>query len=251
MLSVRQELILRLVVDSHLGSARPVASREIAEQAEVVWGASTVRAELAELEASGYLQHPHTSSGRIPTEAGYRHYVDMLVEAGPPAAPAGVELQLSRLRREVDDAMRETIEALAQVTDLMAMVTAPAQSVAATIHRVEVLRLQPSRVMLIAIASTGAIAKRVFDFDAPVDPGLVEWASSYLNESLAGMAVGARMIGARLSAPDLPPPRRSSWRRLAPPFTNSNARVARRSTWTEPPGSSPRHTPPICPVPTS
>ena len=205
MLSVRQELILRLVVESHLGSARPVASRRSPSRPRSSGRLSTVRAELAELEASGYLQHPHTSSGRIPTEAGYRHYVDMLVEAGPPIAPAGVELQLSRLRREVDDAMRETIEALAQVTDLMAMVTAPAQSVAATIHRVEVLRLQPSRVMLIAIASTGAIAKRVFDFDAPVDPGLVEWASSYLNESLAGMAVGARMIGARLSAPDLPP----------------------------------------------
>jgi heat-inducible transcriptional repressor len=205
MLSVRQELILRLVVDSHLGSGRPVASREIAERAEVDCGASTVRSELAELEAGGLLTHPHTSSGRVPTEAGYRRYVDMLVESGPPAPSAGVELELSRLRREVDQAMRETTAALAQVNDLMAMVTAPPQTVAATIHRVEVLRLQPAKVMVIAIASTGGVAKRVFDFESPVDPGLVEWSSSYLNESLAGMALGARMIGGRLADPELGP----------------------------------------------
>ncbi len=95
---------------SYLGSARPVASREIAARVEIDWGASTVRAELAALEVDGYLQHPHTSAGRIPTEAGYRHYVDMLVEAGPPVAAVGVELQLSRLRREVDEAMRETTD---------------------------------------------------------------------------------------------------------------------------------------------
>ena len=66
--------------------------------------------------------------------------------------------------------MRETTAALAQVTDLVALATAPPPSLAATIHRVEVLRLQPTRVVVIAIASTGAVAKRVFDFDRPVDP---------------------------------------------------------------------------------
>jgi heat-inducible transcriptional repressor len=197
-LSQRQELILRLVVDAYLASGKPVASKSIAEGEEVEWGPSTVRAELAALEAAGYLTHPHTSAGRVPTDAGYRLYVDSLIASGASPAAAGVELELSRLRREVDAAMRETTAALAQVTDLMALVTAPAQA-AATIHRVEVLRLQPTKVMAIAIASTGAVAKRVFDFDEPVDPGLVEWASSYLNESLAGMSVGARMIANRLA----------------------------------------------------
>ncbi|HWO16566.1 MAG TPA: hypothetical protein VNM89_07635 [Solirubrobacterales bacterium] len=125
MLSARQELILRLVVDSYLGSARPVASKEIAERPEVEWGASTVRAELAALEAAGYLTHPHTSAGRIPTDAGYRRYVDTLVASGAPDADARVELELSRLRREVDGAMREATTALAQMTDLMALATAP------------------------------------------------------------------------------------------------------------------------------
>jgi transcriptional regulator of heat shock response len=124
MLSQRQELILRLVVDAYLASGRPVASKPIAEREEIEWGASTVRAELAALEAAGFLTHPHTSAGRVPTETGYRYYVDRLVESALPA-PTAVELELSRLRREIDEAMRETTAALAQVTDLMALVTAP------------------------------------------------------------------------------------------------------------------------------
>ena len=204
MLSPRQELILRLVVDSHLDAGRPVGSKELAELPDVAWGPSTVRAELAALEAAGFLTHPHTSAGRVPTEFGYRRYVDLLLEEGGHPSPS-VQLELSRLRREVDEAMRETTAALARVTDLMALATAPPESVAATIHRVEVLRLRPDRVMVIAIASSGEIAKRVFEFEAPVDSGLVAWASSYLNESLAGLSVGARMIANRLADSELTP----------------------------------------------
>jgi len=204
MLSERQDLILHLVVDAYLAAARPIGSREIAERSEVEWGPSTVRAELALLEAEGYLTHPHTSAGRVPTDSGYRRYVDLLMASGAPAE-ARVELELSRLRREVDEAMRETTAALASVTDLVAMATAPAPSVAATIHRVEVLRLQPHRVVVIAIASTGDVARRVFDFERAVDPGLVEWASSYLNESLSGLGVGSRMIASRLAGTELDP----------------------------------------------
>jgi len=191
-----------LVVDAYLASGSPVPSKEIAERPEVEWGPSTVRAELAALEAAGYLTHPHTSAGRVPTELGYRRHVDAMMAAGGPPAESSVELEL---RREIDVAMRETTAALARVTDLMALVTAPPETVAATIHRVEVLRLQPTRVMVVAIASNGAVAKRVFDFPRPVDPGLVEWTSSYLNEQLAGLGVGARMIAGRLADPELGP----------------------------------------------
>jgi heat-inducible transcriptional repressor len=201
-LSPRQELILQSVVDAYLVSARPVPSKEVAERPEVEAGPSTVRAELALLEAEGYLTHPHTSAGRVPTDSGYRRYVDLLMASGAPAE-AGVELEISRLRREVDEAMRETTAALAQVTDLVAMATAPAPSVAATIHRVEVLRLTPAKVVVIAIASTSDVARRVFEFDRAVDPGLVAWASSYLNESLAGLGVGSRLIAGRLADPGL------------------------------------------------
>jgi heat-inducible transcriptional repressor len=219
MLSERQALILRLVVDAYLQSAKPVPSKEIAGLAEIEWGPSTVRAELAALEAAGYLTHPHTSAGRVPTEIGYRYYVDTLMATGAPPPDAALQLRLSQLRREIDAAMRETTAALAQVTDLVALATAPPLA-STTIHRVEVLRLQPTKVVAIAIASTGAIAKRVFDFEEPVDPGLVEWASSYLNESLTGLAVGARMIANRLASPELGRVEAEFVATLAPAFTD-------------------------------
>jgi heat-inducible transcriptional repressor len=217
-LTERQELILRLVVDAYLASARPVPSKEVAEMPGVDWGPSTVRAELALLETEGYLTHPHTSAGRVPTDSGYRCYVDLLLEAGQAPGDTQVELQLSRLRREVDEAMRETTAALAQVTDLVAMATAPRLTATTTIHRVEVLRLQPSRVVVIVIASTGDVARRVFDFESVVDTGLVEWASSYLNEQLTGLGIGARMIATRLADPMLGPLEGSFVARLAPAF---------------------------------
>jgi heat-inducible transcriptional repressor len=205
------------VVDAYLASAKPVASKELAGLPEVEWGPSTVRAELAALEAAGLLTHPHTSAGRIPTDAGYRLYVDRLMESGPPAEP-NVELELSQLRREIDEAMRETTTALAQVTDLVAMATAPPLA-SATIHRVEVLRLQPTKVVVIAIASTGDVSRRVFEFAEPVDPGLVEWASSYLNESLAGLGIGSRLIAGRLADPDLTRNEADFIAKLGPSFT--------------------------------
>src|SRR5215212_1462362 len=104
MLSERQELILRQVVDEHLASGRPVPSKTIAERGEVEWGPSTVRSELAALEAAGFLTHPHTSAGRVPTEVGYRYHVDRMMETGEVPARAGVELRLSQLRREIDEA---------------------------------------------------------------------------------------------------------------------------------------------------
>jgi heat-inducible transcriptional repressor len=218
-LTERQELILRLVVDSYLASARPVPSKEVAEMPGVEWGSSTVRAELALLEAEGYLTHPHTSAGRVPTDSGYRRYVDLLLESGQGPGDARVELELSQLRREVDEAMRETTAALARMTDLVAMATAPQLAARTTIHRIEVLRLQPNRVVVITIASTGDVDRRVFEFDSAVDPGLVEWAASYLNDRLVGLAVGARMIATRLADPDLDPVEARFLATLAPAFT--------------------------------
>ena len=202
-LTERQERILNLVVDSYLGSGRPVGSRALASRDEIGWSPSTVRGDLAALEHAGYLTHPHTSAGRVPTDSGYRLYADSLLEAGRHLRPRPRgELELARMRHEVDEAMRETTSALSRITDLLALVTAPPAS-SARIHRVEVLLLQPRVVMVVVIASNGMVNKRVFTFSGPVDPGLVEWGASYLNERLGGMGLGARMIADRLADPEL------------------------------------------------
>jgi heat-inducible transcriptional repressor len=203
-LTERQQLILDIAVDAYLKTGTPVGSKAIAERSDFDWSASTVRSELAALEREGLLSQPHTSAGRIPTDVGYRRYADNLIESGPsmghgpPAAVGG----LAQARREVEDALRETTAALAQANDLLALATAPPVSTAA-VHRVEVLLLQPRVVAVVAIADNGEVAKRVFTFSRPVDHGLVEWASSFLNERLAGLGIGSSMIAARLHDPEL------------------------------------------------
>jgi heat-inducible transcriptional repressor len=114
--------------------------------------------------------------------------------------------------------MRATTETLSQVTNLLAIVSAPPLDTA-TIRHVEVLPLQPQVLMVVVITSTGGVTKRVFTFDRPVDGGIAQWAAEYLNERLTGMGLGARMLHSRLNDPSLGPREQAFLAGLAPAFT--------------------------------
>jgi heat-inducible transcriptional repressor len=200
MLTARQEQILRRVVDDYLLTGQPVASKTIAADPQLECGPSTVRNELALLEEIGLLAHTHVSSGRVPTDAGHRYVVDRMLSSGQGATRTGLELSL--IRREVEEAMRVTTETLSQVTNLLAVVSAPSLNTA-TIRHIEVLALQPQVVMVVIITSTGGVSKVVCTFERAVDPGLVAWAGEYLREQLVGMGLGARMLHQRLAEPSL------------------------------------------------
>jgi len=214
-LTPRQEQLLGKVIDGFSATGQPVGSKALAADPEILAGPSTIRNELAILEERGLLAHPHTSAGRVPTDAGYRYFVDKLL---PARRSQKTELQLSLVRREVDEAMRVTTETLSQVTNLLAIVSAPPIATT-TLRHVEVLPLQPQVLMVVIITSTGGVSKRVFTFDRPVDPGLVDWAASYLNEELVGMGIGSRMLQAKLHDPRLHATERAFIAQLAPAFT--------------------------------
>jgi heat-inducible transcriptional repressor len=209
----RQERILRKVVDDHLRTGQPVASRTIATDPEIDCAPSTVRNELALLEEHGLLAHPHVSAGRVPTEAGHRYVVDRMLSSGS-GLPAERRLELSLMRSEVDDAMRATSETLSQMTNLLAVVSAPSLNTA-TIRHIEVLALQSQVVMVVIITSTGGVSKLLATFDSAVDPGLLTWAGEYLNERLVGIGLGARMLHQRLIDPSLSALELSFLQRLA------------------------------------
>jgi heat-inducible transcriptional repressor len=212
MLTERQELVLRRLVEEHLEAGVPVGSKALSATFE--WGPSTIRHELAHLEEMGLLAHPHTSAGRVPTEAGYRYFVDRLL----PEQPSGPALSLSLVRREIDEAMRVTSETLSQVTDLLAIVSAPPIETS-TIRHIEVLALQPQVLMVVVITSTGGVTKRLFTFPRPVDTGLTDWAASYLNERLQGLGLGARILHQRLHDPSLSATELEFLDAVAPVFT--------------------------------
>ena len=204
-LTPRQEEVLRAVVERHISSGQPVGSKHIAGEGGLDWASSTIRNELHRLEDLGYLNHPHTSAGRVPTEVGYRYYVDELLPRGPLPTTGG---ELTRTlgtdvaRVEVDQTLRRLADAMSEVTNLLGVVTGPPVA-SATVRHVEVLLLQPQLVTVVVITSTGDVAKRLFAFDRPVDPGLAECAAAFLNERMQGLPVGARSIASRLADPSL------------------------------------------------
>ncbi len=208
------------VVDGFSASGQPVGSKALAEDPAISCGPSTIRNELAVLEEHGLLAHPHTSAGRVPTDAGYRYYVDRILPSLPTAELTPRTVQpLALVHREIDAAMRTTSEALSQVTNLLAIVSAPPLQ-STTIRHVEMLLLQPHVLMVVVITSTGGVAKRVFSFEEPVDSGLADWAASFLNEKLVGLGLGARMLHSRISDPGLQPTERAFVQRLSPAFTD-------------------------------
>jgi len=200
-LSDRQHEILSRVVEEYVATSVPVGSRMLVERAGFEVSASTVRAELAELEGLGLLTHPHTSAGRVPTEAGYRVYVDALLARQQPR-PAEFPLELGPPRAEVDEALQATTEMLSQVTRLLALVSAPPLE-AATVRHVDVLQLQPSVVMVVVITSTGGVTKQSIAFAEPVDPGLVTWGGDYLRERLTGLRLRSRLLARAFDEPGL------------------------------------------------
>ena len=218
-LSERQRQILIRVVEEYVATGQPVGSKNLVERAGLRVSAATVRSELAELERLGLLTHPHTSAGRVPTDRGYRYYVDRLLEhQGAP--PATFPLDLGEARNEVEAALQATTATLSQVTRLIALVSAPPLE-AATVQHVEVLMLQPQIVMVVVITSTGGVTKLVHAFDAPVDPGIAHWAAAYLNDQLVGLTLGSGQLRRRLADPGLTGAERTFLEVLSPAFTEA------------------------------
>ncbi len=216
-LTERQREIILRVVEEYVATGQPVGSKSLVERAGMAVSSSTVRNELAELEQVGLLTHPHTSAGRVPTDEGYRYYASTLLDRVEPQ-PAGFELDLSEARREVEAALQATTEMLAQATRLLALVSAPPLQTE-TVRHVEVLLLQPDVAMVVVITSAGAVTKRLAAFDAPIDPGLANWARQYLNEQLVGVQLGTQLLRRRLDDPGLSPVERQFVARLKPVFT--------------------------------
>jgi heat-inducible transcriptional repressor len=216
-LTPRQRIILRRVVEEYVASGQPVGSKTLVERGAMSVSSSTVRNELAELESRGLLTHPHTSAGRVPTETGYRYYAEGLLGEVEPER-SDFPLDLSQARSEIEAAMQATTEMLSHVNRLLALVSAPPFE-ATTVRHVEVLVLQPQLVMVVVITSAGGVAKRLVEFEQPVDPGVAAWAAEYLNETVAGLQLGTTLLRRRFEDPGLSARERAFLEALRPAFT--------------------------------
>jgi heat-inducible transcriptional repressor len=224
-LTERQRRILNAVTARYIGTGTPVSSRELVDIAGLFCSSSTVRNEFALLEEKGYLTHPHTSAGRTPTDQGYREFVDQLMSAPhirslprPGTAPGGLAaVQPEDLTGEIDTALRQATDAMSRATNLLALALAPRMSGARLVH-VELLPLHPTQLMYVFIVSTGGVIKGAIDWPHPLDPGLIEWARTYLNETLNQHTLTGRLIRRTLENPELSPREVGFLRAMAPAF---------------------------------
>lgn len=222
-LTQRLASILEAVIERYVATGNPVGSRLLHQNGAFGLAPSTLRSELARLERMGYLDHPHTSAGRIPTDKGYRFYVDnaarrrkIAVAAGQPVIGRGGD----RFEGELEDALRLSAGLLARATGLLALVSAPVQDNTAIRH-VEVLQLHPDVVMVMVITASGGIAKKLVVFEQPVDCGLVDWARSFLNDALCGLELGSRRMSIKLEDAGLSSSERGFISALASAFAGS------------------------------
>lgn len=185
-LDERKAAILRAVIEEYTETAQPVGSSAVVSAADVKVSAATVRNDMVALENAGFLRQPHTSAGRVPTQKGYRHFVDSLDAANLPLAERRtVATFFGQMRGEIEEVLRETAALLANLTDYAAVVVDESDE-AATVRSVQLVSLADRTVMMVLVLSNGQIIKNSFDFDADLDQAILATATVQLRATLEG-----------------------------------------------------------------
>jgi heat-inducible transcriptional repressor len=184
-LDERKSQILRAIVEEYVETAQPVGSQTIARSRELGVSSATVRNEMTVLEREGYIVQPHTSAGRIPTDQGYRYFVDHFAASGalPVAQRRVVSDFFASAHRALEDLLHETSQLLSRVSQHAAMVVGP-ESERASVRSVQLVALHPAVVLLVCVLSNGAIEKRILQLDGPVDETRLGAAVAALNREL-------------------------------------------------------------------
>jgi heat-inducible transcriptional repressor len=183
----RKAAILNAVVAEYIETAQPVGSAHITGNPGVEVSSATVRSEMAALERDGYLAQPHTSAGRIPTDKGYRFFVDHLGRPGTlgPHERHEVRKFFAHVHGEVEDLLGRTSGLLAGLTDYAAVVVGPRHE-SATIRSVQLVGLSPRLALLVVVLSDGAVEKRTLDLPSDTSDDLLAEAATHLNTSVRG-----------------------------------------------------------------
>lgn len=185
-MSSRRLEILRAIVDEYVATQEPVGSKSIADRHGLGISPATIRNEMAVLEEEGLITHPHTSAGRIPTDRGYRVFVDKLAEVKPlsGAERRAIETFLEGAL-DLDDVVMRTVRLLADVTKQVAVVQYPSM-IKARVRHIELVALTPSRLMVVLITDAGTIEQRVIDVGQDLSDGFLQTLREQLNSAMMG-----------------------------------------------------------------
>lgn len=183
---VRRARVLEAIVRDYVHTHEPVGSRALVERHSLGVSPATIRNDMAVLEERGFLTQPHTSAGRVPTDAGYRSFVDSLDEIKPLSPPERRAIErLLEGAADLDDVVTRTVRLLAQITNHVAVVQYPSLQKVSLRH-IELIPLADMHAMVVIITDAGRVEQRTLAFDTPVTPMILEDVAKRLNSECAG-----------------------------------------------------------------
>lgn len=204
-LDERKAEILKAIVRGYIAEGEPVGSRRIVADARLSVSAATVRSEMSSLEEAGYIAQPHTSAGRVPTDKGYRFFVDSLSDPQRLSAEQRAAIEGLLLGSDdLDDLLRRTSNVLSRLTRFAALVVAPRLD-RSRLRHIELVRLGPHTLLAVLIADTGRVEKRMIDLEAPVEEHDVHRAGYAINDAAVGLHLAQApdvVAGVASGAPD-------------------------------------------------
>ncbi|MFI8565217.1 heat-inducible transcriptional repressor HrcA [Rhodococcus sp. NPDC078407] len=183
--------VLRAIVADYVSTQEPVGSRALVERHNLGVSSATVRNDMAVLEAEGYIAQPHTSSGRVPTDKGYRQFVDRIADVKPlSAAERRAILEFLENGVDLDDVLRRGVRLLAQLTRQVAVVQYPTLS-ASSVRHLEVVALTPARLLLVLITDSGRVDQRIVELGDVLDDENLSQLRRLLGSALEGKRLAA------------------------------------------------------------
>ena len=186
--------VLRAIVADFVSTKEPIGSKTLVERHNLGVSSATVRNDMAVLEAEGYITQPHTSSGRVPTEKGYREFVDRLDDIKPlSAAERTAILSFLESGVDLDDVLRRAVRLLAQLTRQVAVVQYPTLSTSSVRH-LEVVALTPARLLLVVITDSGRVDQRIVELGDAIDEHELSKLRDTLGQALEGKPLAAASI---------------------------------------------------------
>lgn len=191
-MSPRQAKLLGIVIQEYVKSAQPVGSTTIAQNYDLGVSSATIRNEMAALEREGLLTHPHTSAGRVPTDMGYRYFVQHLLADAELSTTErrDIRVQFGQARQELDQWLRLSTSVLARTTQSAALATAPRTNISRFKH-LELVAIHGIKVLLILVLQEGAVKQQLLDLDQPMEQAELSRTSNELNAHLVGLGAGA------------------------------------------------------------
>lgn len=179
----RKVRILQAIVNDYVLTTRPVGSERLIEVYNIGCKSATVRNEMAEMAEMGYLAQPHTSAGRIPTDRGYRYYVDELMDKSSALSPEEMtqaRMVATQTRYEVEEILQQTCRILSHMTSCASLATDPLTG-ATSVRHIYLTEAVPRRVLMVLLLSTGHVEHRLIDLEESLPPAGISMLADHLN----------------------------------------------------------------------